>query len=95
MMISIAVFTLSLIFLCAVNLVVFLIFAHDKNAARKNSRRTSERTLVFSALFGPFGAYFAMRILRHKTRKVIFYLVPVFLILHLAGIIYGVVVIFR
>ncbi len=94
-MISIAGFTFFLLVLCTVNLAVFVIFARDKNAARKNTRRTSERTLVFLALFGPFGAYGAMKIYRHKTRKIIFYVVPVFLILHLAGIIYGVVVIFR
>jgi uncharacterized membrane protein YsdA (DUF1294 family) len=95
MMISIAGFTFFLLVLCTVNLAVFVIFARDKHAARKNTRRTSERTLVFLALFGPFGAYGAMKIYRHKTRKIIFYVVPVFLILHLAGIIYGVVVIFR
>jgi uncharacterized membrane protein YsdA (DUF1294 family) len=83
-----------LIVLIAVNLTVFMFFAVDKGAARKNSRRISERTLLFLALFGPFGAYLAMKICRHKTRKIIFYLVPVFLFVQLVVMAYGIVYIF-
>jgi uncharacterized membrane protein YsdA (DUF1294 family) len=76
----------------ALNIIVFAVFAADKDAARKNSNRISEQTLLLLSLFGPFGAYGAMKVFRHKTQKIGFYLVPLFLLLHLAGIVYGLVV---
>ena len=36
------------------------------------------------ALIGPFGAFAAMQVLRHKTRKLKFYWVYVFILLHMA-----------
>jgi len=66
------------------NLLVFSLFAADKNAARKNSWRISERTLILSGIFGPFGAFAAMKVFRHKTQKIKFYLVPLFAILQTA-----------
>jgi uncharacterized membrane protein YsdA (DUF1294 family) len=88
-MIPITDLAIFLAVLTVLNVVVFTIFASDKDAARKNANRTSERTLIFLALFGPFGAYGAMKIFRHKTQKIRFYLVPVFLLLHLAGLYMG------
>ena len=70
-----------------VNVFVFLLFAHDKRKAQVSAWRTPENVLLLFAFFGPFGACAAMRLFRHKTRKAIFYLVPVFLILHLGLII--------
>jgi len=50
------------------NLVVFLLFAHDKKRARTNGWRIPERTLLAAALLGGgVGALAAMRIFRHKT----------------------------
>ena len=72
-----------LVTLTSLNACVFILFACDKNAARKNVKRISERTLIFLALIGPFGAYGAMKVFRHKTQKIKFYLVPVFAILHM------------
>ena len=72
-----------LVSLTSLNACVFILFAYDKNAARKNVKRISERTLIFLALIGPFGAYGAMKVFRHKTQKIKFYLVPVFAILHM------------
>ncbi len=69
---------LFLAILTVVNVAVFIIFASDKRAAQKNARRIPERTLIVSAVFGPFGAYLAMKVFRHKTRKILFYLVPLF-----------------
>ena len=74
---------LFLAILTAVNVAVFVIFASDKRAAQKNARRTPDRTLIVSAIFGPFGAYLAMKVLRHKTRKMLFYLVPLFAFLQI------------
>ncbi len=73
--------------LTAINLVVFIVFAGDKDAARKNSWRTPECTLIILAFFGPFGAYGAMRVFRHKTKKITFYCVPLFVFLQLVVIV--------
>ena len=73
--------------LTVVNLAVFIVFAGDKNAARKNSRRTSERTLIILSFFGPFGAFGAMKVFRHKTQKITFYCVPIFVCLHIVVLI--------
>ena len=67
---------------------VFCLYGYDKHAARTGGWRISESTLLGSALIGPFGAFGAMLLFRHKTRKLKFYLVPVFLLLHSAGILY-------
>lgn len=66
-----------------VNAVSFIAYYRDKTFAKKNARRTPEKTLLSIALFGPFGAFAAMRAFRHKTQKPLFWLVPVFLCLHL------------
>jgi len=71
-----------LVTLTSLNAFVFIQFASDKHAARKNVKRIPELTLIFLALIGPFGAYGAMKVFRHKTQKIKFYLVPMFAILH-------------
>ncbi|HUT38532.1 MAG TPA: DUF1294 domain-containing protein [Methanoregula sp.] len=68
------------------NGIVFFVYAYDKRKAQKNKWRISENRLLFLALIGPFGAYGAMNIFRHKTLKTNFLLVPVFLVLHIVGI---------
>ena len=70
------------------NIAVFCLYAYDKHMARNEGWRIPERILLVAALIGPFGAFGAMRILRHKTKKIKFYLVPVFMILHIAGLLY-------
>lgn len=66
-----------------VNVVSLLAYYRDKRLAERSSWRTPERTLLLLALFGPFGAFAAMRLFRHKTQKAKFRLVPLFLCLHL------------
>ncbi len=66
----------------------FSLYALDKSAARKKTWRTPENLLLCSALIGPFGACAAMQVVRHKTRKLKFFLVPVFALLHIAIIIW-------
>ncbi|MGB8220835.1 MAG: DUF1294 domain-containing protein [Methanoregula sp.] len=70
------------------NISVFCLYTYDKHMARNDGWRIPERILLVAALIGPFGAYGAMRIFRHKTKKIKFYLVPVFMILHIAGMLY-------
>jgi uncharacterized membrane protein YsdA (DUF1294 family) len=65
-------------------LCVFCVFAYDKIQARKNAWRVSETLLLILAAVAPFGALVAMYLLRHKTQKMKFWLVPVFAVLHLA-----------
>ena len=71
------------LYLC-VNFIAACAFAGDKRKAKKDTWRTSENTLLVLAFLGPFGAFGAMRLFRHKTRKIKFWLVPFFLVLHLA-----------
>ena len=68
------------------NLIAACAFAWDKRKAKKDTWRTSENTLLVLAFLGPFGAFLSMRLFRHKTHKIKFWLVPFFLVLHLAGI---------
>ncbi len=77
---------LELLFACwvVVNGGAFVTYAYDKYKAQHNAWRTPENTLLVVAFLGPFGAYAAMRLFRHKTHTIKFYLVPVFLILQIA-----------
>jgi uncharacterized membrane protein YsdA (DUF1294 family) len=72
----------------ALNAFAFVIYGIDKGKAMRGGRRIGEGTMLFSALLGPFGAYSGMRLFHHKTKKLKFKLVPAFLILHLALIVY-------
>jgi uncharacterized membrane protein YsdA (DUF1294 family) len=74
---------LVVLYLC-VNLIAACAFAWDKRKAQKNTWRTSEGAMLVLALMGPFGAFGAMSLFRHKTRKMKFWLVPLFLVLHCA-----------
>jgi uncharacterized membrane protein YsdA (DUF1294 family) len=83
-MIKIPVLFIYLAVFSVINGIAFLFFALDKSAARKNTWRTSENLLLLISLIGPFGAFAAIQVLRHKTRKLKFYRVYVFILLHLA-----------
>jgi uncharacterized membrane protein YsdA (DUF1294 family) len=83
-MISTPDFVLFFIVYTVINGLVFFFYAHDKNNAKKNTWRPPEYRLLFFALIGPFGAYAAVQVFRHKTRKLKFNLVPVCAILHIA-----------
>ena len=43
------------------NIAVFCLYVYDKHMARTDGWRIPERILIVAALFGPFGAYGAMR----------------------------------
>ena len=66
-----------------VNVVAMLMFLLDKLSSKRNGQRISEKNLLTVALFGPFGAWAGMKAFRHKTRKPLFKLVPLFVVLHL------------
>jgi len=70
------------------NLIAALAFAYDKSRAKRNAWRISEGVLLVLAFLGPFGAFLSMQVFRHKTRKLRFFLVPVFLVIHGVAILY-------
>ncbi len=68
------------------NVIAFLAYVWDKYKAKNDKWRTKESTLIILALFGPFGATIGMQLVRHKTQKLKFKLVYLFLILHVIAI---------
>jgi len=83
MVIMISVWEIFLLIYGAINVCTFFAYACDKFTAQRNWRRIPEKTLLLAAFFGPWGAFAAMMLCHHKTKKTIFYLVPVFLFLHI------------
>lgn len=61
------------IWLLALNLCALALYAWDKRAARRGTRRIPEARLHLLALLGAWpGAWLAQRLFRHKTRKAAF-----------------------
>lgn len=79
---------LGLLVYIIINLIVFGMYIWDKHKAKSDKWRTKESTLIIGALFGPWGAFAGMQLAHHKTRKLKFKLVYVFLVLHIAVIAY-------
>ncbi len=71
-----------------INVVVFAMYVWDKYKAKNSKWRTKESTLLLGALFGPWGAVIGMKLAHHKTLKLKFKLVYVFLVLHIILIAY-------
>ena len=70
------------------NIVAFLAYVWDKHKAKTDKWRTKESTLIALAFFGPIGATIGMLLVRHKTQKLKFKLVYLFLVIHIAVIAY-------
>jgi uncharacterized membrane protein YsdA (DUF1294 family) len=79
-----------LISLIVLNIVSFLLYRSDKKKARGGKWRTPEKTLLLFSLLGPFGAFIAMRMYHHKTRKLKFVLVPIFMILQMGLLLWAI-----
>jgi len=76
-----------LFYLLLINLVGFGLYGADKRRARRGEWRIPEKTLLACSLFGgALGGIVAMRIFRHKTRHLYFYLVNIVGILFHAAI---------
>ncbi|CAN5229198.1 DUF1294 domain-containing protein [soil metagenome] len=58
-----------LILISIAEVLVFCLFWYDKAQARDHGWRVRESTLLFAAIAGGVGAWFAQHLLRHKTRK--------------------------
>ncbi|ACZ01909.1 DUF1294 domain-containing protein [Streptobacillus moniliformis] len=74
--------------LLTINLFAFIFFGIDKFFAINNISRISEKTLLSLSFLGPFGAIIGMNLFRHKTKKLKFKSVYLFLLLHLLIIYY-------
>ena len=74
--------------LVIINGIALTIFGIDKWKSKKSSWRIPESRLLFIAFLGPFGAYTGMLLFRHKTRKIKFLLVPIFLFIQVLLIVY-------
>lgn len=74
-----------------INVFAYLLFAEDKRRARHGQWRIPESTLFLAALFGgAAGAFLAMQICHHKTRKWKFRVgIPVILIFQVILLAYG------
>lgn len=72
-----------LIVYVVINVIVFAMYVWDKHKAKNDQWRTPEKTLIIAAVFGPWGATAGMKLARHKTRKLKFKLVYVFLVIHI------------
>ncbi len=76
------------IFLIIPNSFSLALFGIDKLKATNGAWRIPEAILLLVAFCGPFGAYAGMLLFKHKTRKVKFLLVPVFMFIQLALLVY-------
>ncbi|MCW4046656.1 MAG: DUF1294 domain-containing protein [Candidatus Bathyarchaeota archaeon] len=81
-------FSLLQISLAVVNILALAVFGIDKLNSKKGSWRIPESRLLLIAFLGPFGAYAGMLLFRHKTRKIKFLLVPIFLLIQLFLMVY-------
>ena len=74
--------TVFLIIYLVLNLIAFNAYGWDKHKAVNVKWRTKESTLLVLGLLGPWGAVCGMYLFHHKTRKPVFKLNFVFLVLH-------------
>ena len=74
----------------AINVLTFAVYGVDKWKARQGRWRVPEATLLgLAALGGSVGAWVAMQLFRHKTKKNKFrYGVPIMFVLQLAAVLY-------
>ncbi len=81
-----------LIIYAVLNVISFALFAIDKRKAVKNKWRIPEATLIGASVFGIFGGFCGMYLIRHKTKKPKFYLgLPAILIAEIAIVVFGII----
>ncbi len=73
------------IYLCAVNAAAVIFYRADKRKAVKGRQRIPEKILILlAAAGGSAGAFAAMHMFHHKTKKPLFYIgVPFLLVLQI------------
>ncbi|MDG6223103.1 MAG: DUF1294 domain-containing protein [Candidatus Bathyarchaeota archaeon] len=75
--------SIPMFFLIFLNVISLITFGVDKLKSMSKRWRIPESHLLLVAFFGPFGAYVAMLLFRHKIRKIKFLLVPLFVFIQL------------
>lgn len=77
-------------YLLVINVLAFAVYGVDKWKARQGRWRVPEATLLgLAALGGSAGAWVAMQLFRHKTKKNKFrYGVPIMFVLQLAAVLF-------
>ena len=70
---TINIYSITAIYLLAINFATFVVYGIDKRKAKKNRWRISERTLIVLAIVGgSIGAVFGMKVFHHKTKHKMF-----------------------
>lgn len=82
------IWLIAIVVYVVLNIIAFAMYVWDKHKAKEGEWRTKESTLLIAALFGPWGAVAGMKVARHKTRKLKFKLVYLFLVIHILIIAY-------
>ena len=77
-------------YLLVINVLAFAVYGVDKWKARQGRWRVPEATLLgLAALGGSVGAWVAMQLFRHKTKKNKFrYGVPIMFVLQVAAVLF-------
>jgi uncharacterized membrane protein YsdA (DUF1294 family) len=65
----------------------YLLFRSDKIKARNDQWRIPENKLLVASFFGPFGAFSGIKRYHHKTRKLKFKLVGLFLAIQVIAVV--------
>jgi len=78
------------IYFAAISLWAIILTAYDKRAAKRGSRRVSERSLLLVSAIGGSVAMFAMmRFIRHKTKHTKFIVgIPAIIVLQIAAVVF-------
>jgi len=75
-------------YLVIISLIAIVLTCHDKRAAKRNSKRVSERTLLLiSVLGGSLAMFITMLRIRHKTKHLKFMVgIPIINLLQVAAV---------
>ena len=69
-------------YLVGINILAFLIYGLDKYLAVKNKYRVSEHSLFILSIFGgSFGSLLGMKVFHHKTKKKLFWIINILLLI--------------
>ncbi len=68
-------------YLVGINIIAFFIYGIDKYLAIKKAYRISEYSLFILSVFGgPIGALLGMKVFHHKTKKFVFWIVNIIIL---------------